>query len=79
MGESKVPFKTNVDQKIGPFKRLKRNRAADSRKPIKATKVDDAKEKSNRIKWVLRWVLILPLSVYAFVWLVLLLIDLFKT
>ena len=78
MGNSKIPFKTNVDQKIGPFKRSKRASKSGLGKPIRATRVDIEKEKSNRIKWLLMWVLLLPLSIYAFSWVVLVAIDLFQ-
>ena len=78
MGESKIPFRTNLDQKVGPFKKRTEGSKTGFSKPIKATRVDDAKEKTNRIRWVLKWVVFLPLSVYALLWLLLLLIDLFK-
>ena len=78
MGKSKTPFKTNLDQKVGPFKKRRENSKTGFSKPIKATRVDDAKEKSNRTKWILKWVVLLPLSVYALLWLSLLLLDLFK-
>lgn len=79
MGESKIPFKTNLDQKIGPLKKRLKNRPGDVRKPVKATEVDVAREKAERIKWVVRWVLILPVSVLLLLWMLLLFIDLFTT
>ena len=79
MGESKTPFKTNVDQKLGPFKASKKSRKTGFWKPIRATEVDVAKEKTDRIKWLLKWVLFLPLSAYALLWLLVLLVDLFKS
>ena len=78
MSEGGISFKTNVNQKITPFgKRRTRSRTTASR-PIKATKVDPAKEKSHRFKWILKWILILPLSIYALVWLSLIVFDLFN-
>ena len=79
MTESKTPFKTNVDQKIGPFKKRRPGSRTSLTKPVKrATKVDPTKEKSQRFKWILKWILLLPLSIYALVWLLLVVFDLFN-
>lgn len=79
MAESKTPFKTNLDQKLGPFKKRRWGTRTPLTKPVKsATKVDPAKEKSNRFRWILKWILILPLSIYALVWLWLIVFDLFN-
>jgi hypothetical protein len=79
MAESKTPFKTNLDQKLGPFKKRRRVTGTPLTKPVKrAAKVDPAKEKSNRFRWILKWILILPLSIYALVWLWLIVFDLFN-
>jgi hypothetical protein len=48
------------------------------RKTIRAVKVDAAKEKKRRMIWILKWVVILPLSAIVLMWLGVILIDLFK-
>ena len=78
MGESKTPFKTNQDQIVGKTKTGKIRKITKFWKPIKTTKVDIAEEKAHRIKWVLKWVLFLPLSAYALMWLLVLFFDLFN-
>lgn len=78
MGESKTPFKTNIDQKVGPVKARRKIRKTGLGKPIKAVKVDEAQQKSKRLKWVLKWVLFLPVSAYALVWLLVMGVDLFR-
>lgn len=47
-------------------------------KPIKTARVDPTREKKRQLIWWLKWVFILPLWVYALVWLVIILIDFFK-
>ena len=83
MSRRKVPFKTNVDQPIDIDKagRTKRKRSFLSlkRKPIKASVVDPVQERTQRTKWTLKWAVLLPLSVFLLMWLVLLLLDLFKS
>jgi hypothetical protein len=79
MGESSIPFKTNVNQKIAPFRKRRARPSSTASRPIKATKVDPAKEKTRRIKWVVKWVWILPMGAYVLVWLLLILFDLFNT
>ena len=85
MGKSKIPFKTNLNQ-IVVLDKAGRARRADlaarfrssKPKPIRAAKVDVDKEKRNLIRWVLKWVLLLPLSAYVLMWLLVLLVDFFK-
>ncbi len=82
MGDSKIPFKTNTDQfKTGQFRRKSRlsGYLSGKRKPLKTTKVDLAEEKENRVIWMLKWVLLLPLGIYALVWLLVVVIDLFSS
>jgi len=47
-------------------------------KPIKAAKVDLAREKKQQVAWWLKWVFILPICGYALVWLVIIFIDFFN-
>lgn len=86
MVKSKIPFKTNVNQSSVSDKdgrrrktRLSESYLASKPKPLKVKKVNIAKEKTHRIKWVLKWILLLPLSVYVLVWSLLLLVDLFNS
>jgi hypothetical protein len=79
MAAGKTPFKTNVDQKLGPLKKRRQGSGSSLTRTVKrAAKVDPAKEKYNRFKWILKWILILPLSIYALVWLSLIVFDLFN-
>lgn len=92
MASSKIPFKTNLKPSVGKATGLRTTRAGRSRKVkratglsssgrkrLKVTKVNVKLERARKIKWVVKWVLIIPLSIYAFAWLVVLLIDLFAT
>jgi Flp pilus assembly protein TadB len=45
-------------------------------RPFRATRVDEAAEKAQRIKWFLKWLLFLPLSVYVVIWFLLLMYEL---
>lgn len=81
MGESKIPFKTNVDQPVGTasarrFLSTKRLTGLwrVKRKPLRVTKVDDTQKKILRIKWTLKWMVLLPLSVLTLLWLLVLLV-----
>ena len=85
MAESKIPFKTNLNQPIGTAesRRVQSKRRiarilAEKRRRVRATRVNIPQEKTDRIKWMLKWVLILPLSAYVLMWVVVILIDLFK-
>jgi hypothetical protein len=85
MAESKIPFKTNVNQPIGTAesrriqkKRRIARRLAEKQRQINATKVNIPQEKTRRIKWTLKWVLFLPLGFCALMWILVILIDLFK-
>jgi hypothetical protein len=85
MAESKIPFKTNLNQTIDTVesrriqskKRITRF-LAEKRRRVRATEVNIPQERTDRIKWMLKWVLILPLSVYVLMWVLVILIDLFK-
>lgn len=85
MAESKIPFKTNLNQPIGTVesrriqakKRITRL-LAKKRRRVHATRVNIPQERTDRIRWMLKWVLILPLSVYVLMWVLVILIDLFK-
>jgi hypothetical protein len=86
MVRKKVPFKTNVDQSIVLDKaaqsrrtRLNARIQAAQPKPIRAQRVNPGWEKKQRIYWVLKWILFLPLSLYALSWFLLLLVDFFTT
>jgi len=91
MGKSRVPFKTNVNRPEGksasgplgqPVKPRKTNdgywlRPQD--RPIKAYLVNQEKERKKLTKWLLIWVVGIPIGVLALVWLFILVIDLFTT
>ncbi|MFT5139807.1 MAG: hypothetical protein ACI9H8_000263 [Lysobacterales bacterium] len=47
------------------------------RRRIKAYLIDEKKEKSLRVKWLLRWACAIPLVIYGFWWLSFLFADLF--
>lgn len=86
MEKSKIPFKTNVNQSLVQDKAGRRRKTklsesylASEPKPLKVKKVNIAKEKTHRIIWLLKWILLLPLSVYVLTWSLLLLVDLFNT
>lgn len=86
MGKSKIPFKTNVNQIVALDKAGRARRAdlaarflSSKPKPIKATKVDVDQEKRHSIRWVLKWILLLPLSALVLMWFLVFLVDLFKT
>jgi len=82
MGENKTPFKTNINQSV-TAKPRKESRLSGylsgQPKPLKTTKVDLDKEKNHRIVWIMKWVLLLPLSVYALFWLLVYIFDFFNT
>ena len=85
MAKSKTPFKTNINQVVVLDKAGRARRAdlaarflSSKPKPIGAAKVDLDKEKRNLKRWVLKWVVLLPLSAYVLMWLLVLLIDFFK-
>ena len=82
MGENKTPFKTNINQSV-TAKPRKENRLSGylsgKPKPLKTTKVDLDKEKTHRIVWIMKLVLLLPLSVYALFWLLVYIFDFFNT
>ena len=79
---SKTPFKTNTNQPVsGRFRKAGRlsHYLSGKRKRIRATEVDPAQERNHRIFWILKWVLLLPLSVYTLFWLLVIIKDLFQT
>ena len=82
MGNNKTPYKTNFERsgKTATSKQVRKTKRRNIAKPwaIRATRVDESAEKVQRIKWFLKWVLLLPLSVYAVIWLALLMFDLFS-
>lgn len=85
MGEAKVNFKTNIHQVPGSNARLPRRRKSRISdylrarpRVIKTTRVNETRQRIQRILWAMKWALILPLSAYIFVWLVLILDDFFK-
>lgn len=92
MGKRKIPFKTNVDQSVdrsvwlpkteeGRLRRKKRAAGLEGgkKKSLKATKVNPGKERLNRFLWVLKWILVLPLAFYGLTWIVIIMLDLFKS
>jgi hypothetical protein len=91
MGKSRVPFKTNVNRlgskpdadTLGkPAQSGKTNEGYWLRRqdrPIKAYLVNKEKEKKKLTKWILLWVVGIPLGVLALVWLFILIFDLFTT
>ena len=82
MGNNKTPYKTNFkrSEKAATSKPVRKTKRGNNAKPraIRATRVDESAEKAQRIKWFLKWVLFLPLSIYAVMWLLLLMFDLFS-
>jgi len=85
MGEAKVTYKTISHQAPGSNARLPRwreSRTSDHLRArprvIKTTRVNENRQRIQRILWAMKWTLILPLSAYIFVWLVLILDDFFK-
>jgi hypothetical protein len=85
MGEAKVTFKTNSHQVPGSnarLPRMRKSRISDylraRPRAINPTRVNEAKQRIQRIFWAMKWILILPLSAYILVWLMLILADFFK-
>jgi len=91
MGKSSIPFKTNVNRPIRKPAADSLNRPAQSEitntsywlrrqdRPIKAYLVNPKKERNKLAKWILIWVVAIPLGFMAMMWLVLLIIDMFNT
>ena len=91
MGKSPIPFKTNVKRPAGKpdpnaLKRPAQGGMANTGywlrrqdRPIKAYLVNPEKERRKLAKWILTWVVAIPLSFMAVMWLILLIIDLFNT
>ena len=90
MGKRKIPFKTNLDQPVGkapdtPSKKPIPTHSSTKggiwirrkNRPIKAKVVNKKKERSALLIWILKWVIAIPLSAYAIVWLFILMRDLF--
>lgn len=81
MARSKTRFKTNVDQPIvsGKRRRVQRNESylAGKPEPINAGELDPSVERVSRLKWILKWVIGLPLAVYLALWFMLSMFDLF--
>jgi hypothetical protein len=82
MGENKTPFKTNINQSVKAKTRQK-SRLSDylsgKPKPLKTSEVNLDKERTHRVLWILKWVFLLPLSVYALFWLLVYIFDFFNT
>lgn len=86
MPESKLPFKTNAGQ---PIRKRREKAARDGkdrskmwgtpRQKIRGTKVDARRERVERIKWIAKWVVIIPCSIYALSWVFLIFSDLFSS
>lgn len=82
MGESKTPFKTNTNQSLTAKPRRKSRLSgylSGKPKPLKTTEVDLDKEKNHRRFWILKWVLLIPLSGYALFWMMVIIFDFFNT
>lgn len=89
MGKRKIPFKTNLDQPVGkvpdtPSKRPPHTHSTKGgiwirkkNRPIRAKVVNKKKERAVLLKWILKWVIAIPVSAYALVWLFILMRDLF--
>ncbi len=87
MPESKLPFKTNAGQPLkkdqgqaAPGARSSKARSrlwGAPRQKIRGTKVDSRQERVERIKWIAKWVIIIPCSIYALSWVFLIFADLF--
>lgn len=89
MGKSSVPFKTNVNRPIRKSDEDALARLAKARKanegywvrpqdrPMKVRLVDDKKERKELSKWVVIWVVVVPLGFMAMLWLILLFADMF--
>ncbi len=85
MAKSKIPFKTSLNQPIGTAesKRIQRKRRVArrldaKRRQIHATKVNNPQERIHRIKWMLKWVLFFPLSLFVLMWVLVILMEVFK-
>ncbi|MGD8383773.1 MAG: hypothetical protein PVF89_00055 [Lysobacterales bacterium] len=84
MSESKLPFKTNAGQPIGKGQakaarggKRRSKMWGTPRQKISGTKVDARRERVERIKWIAKWVVIIPCSIYALSWAFLIFSDLF--
>ncbi len=89
MGKRKIPFKTNLDQPVGkasdaPPKRPLHTHSTKGgiwiqrkTRPIRAKVFNAKKERAILLRWILKWVIAIPLSAYAIVWLLILMRDLF--
>lgn len=85
MAESKIPFKTNLNQPIGTAeskriqeKRRSARRLDAKRRQTHTTKVNDPQERVRRIKWTLKWILLFPLGLFVLMWVLVILVELFK-
>lgn len=89
MGKRKTPFKTNLDQPVGKAPDEPSNGPLHTHstkggiwirsknRPIRAKVVNKKKERVVLFRWILKWVIAIPLSAYAAVWLFILMRDLF--
>jgi len=81
MDDQKRPSKNRLNRPAGGKPRAATRISgylAKKPKPIKAARVDPDKERSQRLMWWLKWVIVLPLSVYGLFWILVILIDLFN-
>jgi len=81
MAKRRTIFKTNVDQPIVIRKssRVKSNKdyMADESKSIRASVFNEPEERAKRLKWILKWIVALPVGTYLLLWFLLSMFDLF--
>lgn len=86
MNKSRVPFKTNVNQRIPKAAVNPSNKPAQSGywlrsqdRPIRARVVNQRKERKQLAEWILVWVTAIPVGLIVTVWMGLLVFDMFTT
>jgi|GEM_PF-3247072 len=91
MGNSSITFKTNANRPVRKPAASALNRPTQGGRantgywlrrrdrPIKARLVNPEKERKKLAKWILIWVVAIPLGFMAMMWLFLLIVDLFNT
>lgn len=85
MAEHGTTLKTNssrVRRQDGRVSSRRKTRIGDylrgKPRAIKTTRVNEARQRNQRIFWVMKWVLLLPLSAYICIWALVMLADFFK-
>lgn len=85
MDESRAAFKTNghrVRRQDMRASNRQKSRIGDylrgRPRAIKTTRINETSQRNQRIIWIMKWVLLLPLSAYTFIWFLLLVADFFK-